>query len=176
MLSLPALGRPLKFISLHGFDASLSGLATHYIPSSRLPALIDALSYLRATNHLAVNDILEAHSADLPNDYEYFYHMPAIRNLLDSAFQQSRLDVITATLQRAARNTSDAALPGPMTPVSLASRGPSKSLDEESEQQSGCSWPQDKFAQTTLESMDKLCPSAMQVSPLTSQRTCSGCQ
>lgn len=75
------------------------GLATHYIPSARVPMLLEYLAALEKPTYVQVNELIE----DLHYDREPTDPVAplsgAIRVALDSAFSQETVEGIISTLQ-----------------------------------------------------------------------------
>jgi 3-hydroxyisobutyryl-CoA hydrolase len=75
------------------------GLATHYIPSARVPMLLGSLAALENPTYAQVNEVIE----DLYNDRQPSDPVAplsgAIRPALDSAFSQETVEGIISTLR-----------------------------------------------------------------------------
>lgn len=91
----------------HPTQHSEHGLATHYIPSARVPMLLENLAALEKPTYAQVNDTIE----DLHYDREPTDPVTpltgAIRVALDSAFSQGTVEGIIAALQTFTTNDSD---------------------------------------------------------------------
>jgi len=85
--------------SLTGRAVFEHGLATHYIPSARVPMLLESLAALEKPTYTQVNEAIE----DLHYDREPTDPVPplsgAIRTALDSAFSQDTVEGIVARLK-----------------------------------------------------------------------------
>ncbi|KAI9460038.1 ClpP/crotonase-like domain-containing protein [Russula earlei] len=83
---------------LAGRAAFEHGLATHYIPSARVPMLLESLAALEKPTYAQVNEAIE----DLYHDKEPTDPIPPlsgpIRIALDTAFSQDTVEDIVATL------------------------------------------------------------------------------
>ncbi|CAG8724109.1 18757_t:CDS:2, partial [Racocetra fulgida] len=57
--------------SLKGLDVFLSGIATHYVPSQRLPLLENRLSEIECDDHEVINAAIEEFVAEHNHDHSY---------------------------------------------------------------------------------------------------------
>ncbi|ODV88764.1 hypothetical protein CANCADRAFT_3410 [Tortispora caseinolytica NRRL Y-17796] len=91
---------------LKGYDNLLAGIATHYVPSNRLPDLEKRLSELSSsepTSHKffeTVNNAIEEFAEDVPEDYTPApFLVGETREKLDHLFQSRRPDSLLAALR-----------------------------------------------------------------------------
>ncbi|KAK0211170.1 3-hydroxyisobutyryl-CoA hydrolase [Desarmillaria ectypa] len=80
------------------------GLATHFIPSRRIPTILEALAGVEDADYdtacVEVNDILEENSAERESDEPSSLLVGATRVALDSAFRHDSVDKIIDDLTR----------------------------------------------------------------------------
>jgi 3-hydroxyisobutyryl-CoA hydrolase len=77
--------------NVFGWDAYFSGLATHYVPSHRLPELIKALSTVSLHNtdsFTVVNGVIEDFTESLPQGYKFKYTTEQVQ-LIEKVFKPS---------------------------------------------------------------------------------------
>ncbi|KAI8979530.1 ClpP/crotonase-like domain-containing protein [Mycotypha africana] len=84
---------------LKGTDVLYAGIATHYIPSSRLHALESRLAELDNANHDIVNAALEEFSGEL-QDEPRFSLSGEKRRIIDRCFKYDTVDEIIAALEK----------------------------------------------------------------------------
>jgi 3-hydroxyisobutyryl-CoA hydrolase len=84
------------------------GLATHYIPSARVPLLLESLSALEKPTYAQVNEAIEDLHYDIEPTDPIAPFSGAIREALDSAFSQGTVEGIIAALEHLATNDADA--------------------------------------------------------------------
>ncbi|CAG8503292.1 10539_t:CDS:2 [Ambispora leptoticha] len=102
---------------LKGIDVFLSGVATHYIPSERLPYLEERLCELESDDHEVINAAIEDYVAEPDNETRYSLSGD-IRNSID---RLNTVEEIVAVLEKEntpwAKETRDIILK--MSPTSL---------------------------------------------------------
>ncbi|KAI9331143.1 ClpP/crotonase-like domain-containing protein [Pilaira anomala] len=84
---------------LSGTDVFYSGVATHFVPSSRLPALESRLSELEHANYEMINSAIEEFSAELENEPS-FSLTGETRNAIDRCFKYDSVDEIMVALEK----------------------------------------------------------------------------
>jgi len=94
----------LTGISLTGRAAFEHGLATHYIPSARVPLLLESLAALERPSYAQVNEAIEDLHYDIEPTEPVAPLSGAIRVALDSAFSEETVEGIIAALQVIATN------------------------------------------------------------------------
>lgn len=90
----------LTIYSEHGF-------ATHYVPSRRIPALLERLAALEAPTERAINDLIEQEAAEREPDEVSSSFVGAKRVALDSAFRHNTVEEIFAELAEISKGHSD---------------------------------------------------------------------
>ncbi|KAI7869894.1 mitochondrial 3-hydroxyisobutyryl-CoA hydrolase [Spinellus fusiger] len=85
--------------SLKAEDVLFSGIATHFVPSSRLPALESRLSELGSSNRDVVNTAIEEFSAEY-NPKLRLSLGGAIRKTIDSCFKFNTVEEIIEALEK----------------------------------------------------------------------------
>ena len=86
---------------LRGYDVVWAGIATHYIPSERFPALEARLAEVNSDSFKIVNSILCEFENRPPAGYT-FTISPTLQNAIDRIFAYSDLSKIMAALEREA--------------------------------------------------------------------------
>jgi 3-hydroxyisobutyryl-CoA hydrolase len=84
---------------LKGTDVLYSGVATHFVPSSRLPALEQRLSELDHANHDMVNSAIEEFSAELENE-PTFTLTGETRQAIDRCFKYDTMGEILSAVEK----------------------------------------------------------------------------
>jgi 3-hydroxyisobutyryl-CoA hydrolase len=84
---------------LRGTDVLYSGVATHYVPSSRIAALEARLSELDHATHDMVNQAIEEFSAELENEPK-FSLSGETRQAIDRCFKYDTVGEIIAALEK----------------------------------------------------------------------------
>lgn len=84
---------------LSGTDVFYSGVATHFVPSSCLPALESRLSELEHANYDMINNAIEEFSAELENEPR-FSLTGETREAIDRCFKYDSVDEIMAALEK----------------------------------------------------------------------------
>lgn len=88
---------------LKGYDAFYAGIATHYVPSNRIPDLEARLTELqggKSTEQLysVINSTIEEFVEDAPKDYKFLVS-GANRNTVDACFEHETVEEILAALE-----------------------------------------------------------------------------
>jgi 3-hydroxyisobutyryl-CoA hydrolase len=83
---------------------SFAGIATHYVPSARLPALKERLAELSEGGYQSVNDAIEEFAAEMPKGYEY--SLSKHRSAIDRCFKFDSVEEILDALRREVRRAS----------------------------------------------------------------------
>lgn len=76
------------------------GFATHYVPSRRIPALLERVAALEEPTYQAINDLLEQESSERDPDEVASSFVGAKRVALDSAFSHNTVEEIIAELAK----------------------------------------------------------------------------
>lgn len=76
------------------------GFATHYVPSRRIPALLERVAALEEPTYQAINDLLEQESSERDPDEVASSFVGAKRVALDSAFSHNTVEEIIAELTK----------------------------------------------------------------------------
>lgn len=84
---------------LKGVDVLYSGVATHYVPSSRLSALEARLAELEEPTHDMVNQAIEEFSAELEAEPTFSLGGP-IRQAIDRCFKYDTIEEIIKALEK----------------------------------------------------------------------------
>ncbi|KAG2190108.1 hypothetical protein INT46_002420 [Mucor plumbeus] len=84
---------------LKATDVLYSGVATHFVPSSRIPALEARLSELDNANHDIVNQAIEEFSAELDNEPGFSLSGES-RQVIDRCFKYDTVGEIVAALEK----------------------------------------------------------------------------
>lgn len=94
-----AMGRFLGLTGarLRGADNVYAGIATHYVPSSQIPALEARLCELETDDHQVVSAAIEEFSEDLPGSYSLG---GLVREKIDRCFGRSSLPAIIEALEK----------------------------------------------------------------------------
>ncbi|KAJ1949882.1 3-hydroxyisobutyryl-CoA hydrolase [Linderina macrospora] len=82
---------------LRGRDVLYAGIATHYVPSERIPLLEQRLQELGTQDHDAVNDAIEEF-ADQPNGFDY--SLRDVRGAIDRCFKHNTVEAIVEALEQ----------------------------------------------------------------------------
>ncbi|KAI7857287.1 ClpP/crotonase-like domain-containing protein [Circinella umbellata] len=83
---------------IEGIDTFYTGIATHYIPSVRLPALEDRLIDLETSDHEVIHRVLEEFVEPVPTDK--IGMQQSMRKTIDRCFRYDSIDEIMAALDR----------------------------------------------------------------------------
>ncbi|KAF9426112.1 hypothetical protein BGZ94_006943 [Podila epigama] len=83
---------------LKGYDTVLAGIATHYVPSERLPALEDRLSELETQNHDVINMAIEDFVSEPMHGHKYA--LSDDREAIDRCFRFNTVEEIIAALEK----------------------------------------------------------------------------
>ncbi|KAG0356182.1 hypothetical protein BGZ54_000814 [Gamsiella multidivaricata] len=83
---------------LKGIDTVYAGIATHYVPSERLPALEDRLSELETDNHDVINMAIEDFVSEPLHDHKYT--LSDDRDAIDRCFRFNTIEEIVAALEK----------------------------------------------------------------------------
>jgi 3-hydroxyisobutyryl-CoA hydrolase len=75
------------------------GLATHYIPSRRVPELIARLAGMEDASYEAINSTIEEHSAEITSEDTFNNLVGPVREAIDRAFVHNRVDKIINELR-----------------------------------------------------------------------------
>ncbi|KAJ8700053.1 3-hydroxyisobutyryl-CoA hydrolase [Pleurotus ostreatus] len=84
---------------LGGRDVFESGLATHYIPSRRVPVLLQRLEALESPSHDAINNVIEELSEERQPNESLPRLSGNVRSALDSAFGHNKVEDIMKDLE-----------------------------------------------------------------------------
>jgi 3-hydroxyisobutyryl-CoA hydrolase len=87
------------FVSDTDVICSELGLATHYVPSRRIPELIARLSSMEDASYEAINATIEEHSAEITSEDTFSDLVGPIREAIDASFAHNRVDKIFKTLR-----------------------------------------------------------------------------
>ncbi|KAL0074792.1 ClpP/crotonase-like domain-containing protein [Phycomyces blakesleeanus] len=82
---------------LQGIDTFFAGIATHYVPSSRLSALEDRLIDLETSEHEIIQRVLEEFVDPVATDKIGF--TPVVRETIDRCFKYDSVDEIIGALE-----------------------------------------------------------------------------
>jgi 3-hydroxyisobutyryl-CoA hydrolase len=83
------------------------GLATHYIPSRRVPELIARLASMEDASYEAINSTIEEHSAEITPEDTFNNLVGPVREAIDRAFVHNRVDKILKELRDLASSQQD---------------------------------------------------------------------
>ncbi|TBU42068.1 3-hydroxyisobutyryl-coenzyme A hydrolase [Dichomitus squalens] len=83
------------------------GFATHYVPSRRIPALLERLAALEEPTYRAINDLIEQEVAEREPDEVSTSFVGAKRAALDSAFRHDTVEDVIAELTQISNGHSD---------------------------------------------------------------------
>nr|VWO94839.1 Mevalonyl-coenzyme A hydratase sidH (EC (Siderophore biosynthesis protein H) [Ganoderma boninense] len=86
------------------------GFATHYVPSRRIPALLERIAALEEPTDKTINDIIEQESASREPDEVSTSFVGAKRVALDSAFRHNAVEEIFADLAEISNTHADEAI------------------------------------------------------------------
>ncbi|KAG9099351.1 hypothetical protein FS749_001411 [Ceratobasidium sp. UAMH 11750] len=100
------------------------GLATHYVPQRRLPALVAALSSLAEPSAEAINQTIEEHSAEISPDDPPASYAGERRAVLDACFSHKSVDSIMQALKDVAASTGTQARWAAETLAAMEARSP----------------------------------------------------
>ncbi|KAI7869753.1 ClpP/crotonase-like domain-containing protein [Spinellus fusiger] len=84
---------------LKASDVMYAGIATHYVPSSRLDELEKSLTKIDQRNHKAVNAAIEEYSADLDTEPLFSLRGP-VRAAIDRCFKHNTVEAILAAVEK----------------------------------------------------------------------------
>ncbi|RIB09845.1 3-hydroxyisobutyryl-coenzyme A hydrolase [Gigaspora rosea] len=85
--------------SLKGLDVFLSGVATHYVPSQRLPLLENRLSEIECDDHEVINAVIEEFVAECNRDHSYALG-GNVRKSIDRCFKGDSVEDILKALEQ----------------------------------------------------------------------------
>ncbi|RIA84752.1 ClpP/crotonase-like domain-containing protein [Glomus cerebriforme] len=89
---------------LFGIDVFLSGIATHYVPSQRLPYLEDRLSELESDDHEVINAAIEDFVSE--PEHNHIYSLGGvIREAIDRCFKGNTVEGIIDALNKEENKT-----------------------------------------------------------------------
>ncbi|TPX35923.1 hypothetical protein SmJEL517_g01744 [Synchytrium microbalum] len=98
----PAVGSYLALTGrkINGMEAVLSGFATHFVPSDRLPAMIDALSDLRTTDLRVIDSVIEDFVGNAPSvdEWSNWAISGDVRDGIERCFNSASLGSIVKAL------------------------------------------------------------------------------
>ncbi|KAG9128514.1 hypothetical protein FRC07_005881 [Ceratobasidium sp. 392] len=100
------------------------GLATHYVPQRRLPALLAALSSLADSSADAINRTIEEHSAEISPEDPPSDLVGERRKVLDACFSHNNVDSIITALTGVAASTGSQAPWAKETLAAMEARSP----------------------------------------------------
>ncbi|TFK94747.1 3-hydroxyisobutyryl-coenzyme A hydrolase [Polyporus arcularius HHB13444] len=83
------------------------GFATHYIPSRRIPALLERLAALEEPTFQMISDLLEQESSERESDEVSSPFVGAKREALDTAFRHNTVEEIFAELTKISETHQD---------------------------------------------------------------------
>ncbi|KAJ2778841.1 3-hydroxyisobutyryl-CoA hydrolase [Coemansia javaensis] len=93
---------------LRGRDLLYAGIATHYVPSERLPLLEQRLQGVGTSDYAVVNDAIEEFAAQ-PEDAPIEYSLAGVRGCIDRCFQHNTVEAIVDALRDEASGAEHAA-------------------------------------------------------------------
>ncbi|QRW02167.1 enoyl-CoA hydratase/isomerase family protein [Ceratobasidium sp. AG-Ba] len=100
------------------------GLATHYVPQRRLPALLTALSSLAEPSADAINRTIEEHSAEISPEDPPSSYVGERRRVLDLCFSHNRVESIIEELKNVAGSIESQAQWANETVAAMEARSP----------------------------------------------------
>ncbi|KAG9082723.1 hypothetical protein FRC06_004881 [Ceratobasidium sp. 370] len=100
------------------------GLATHYVPQRRLPALVAALSSLAEPSAEAINRTIEEHSAEISPEDPPPSYAGERRAVLDACFSHKTVDSIITALKDVAASAGSQAQWATETLAAMEARSP----------------------------------------------------
>ncbi|KAG8757135.1 hypothetical protein FRC12_010383 [Ceratobasidium sp. 428] len=100
------------------------GLATHYVPQRRLPALLTALSSLADPSADAINKTIEEHSAEISPEDPPPSYVGERRKILDACFSHTSVDSIITALTDVATSAGSQAQWAKETLAAMEARSP----------------------------------------------------
>ncbi|KAG8745611.1 hypothetical protein FRC10_007502 [Ceratobasidium sp. 414] len=100
------------------------GLATHYVPQRRLPALVAALSSLAEPSAEAINRTIEEHSAEISAEDPPPSYAGERRAVLDTCFSHKTVDSIITALKDVAASAGTQAQWATETLAAIEARSP----------------------------------------------------
>lgn len=100
------------------------GLATHYVPQRRLPALLAALSSLADSSPDAINRTIEEHSAEISAEDQPSPYAGERRAAIDACFSQNNVEGIITDLQNVASSGGSQAQWATDTVAAMEARSP----------------------------------------------------
>ncbi|CAO3652031.1 unnamed protein product [Cunninghamella echinulata] len=94
---------------LKGVDVLYAGIATHYVPSSRLPALEARLAELDNPTHDMVNNVIDEFAGELDETTDIFSLGGSIRQAIDQCFKSDKMnDIVQAVTKLSEQDAGDA--------------------------------------------------------------------
>jgi 3-hydroxyisobutyryl-CoA hydrolase len=91
--------------SLKGLDTLFAGIATHYVPSDRLPALEERLAELDSSDPDVVNLAIEDYVAEIPEDYEF--SLQKYKTVIDQCFRHDDVRLIFKELEKVIESNTE---------------------------------------------------------------------
>ncbi|KAJ1901880.1 3-hydroxyisobutyryl-CoA hydrolase [Kickxella alabastrina] len=85
---------------LKGRDLLYAGIATHYVPSERLPMLEKRLQEIGTRDHAVINQAIEEFSAQPEGRSEIEYSLAPLRNAIDRCFAFNNMEAIVEALKQ----------------------------------------------------------------------------
>ncbi|KAJ1730663.1 3-hydroxyisobutyryl-CoA hydrolase [Coemansia biformis] len=92
---------------LRGRDLLYAGIATHYVPTERLPLLEQRLQGVGTSDYDVVNAAIEEFAAQ-PEDAAIEYSLAGVRECIDRCFQHSNMEAIVEALRTEAKSAQEA--------------------------------------------------------------------
>ncbi|KAJ2559339.1 3-hydroxyisobutyryl-CoA hydrolase [Coemansia sp. RSA 1933] len=92
-------GRQLK-----GRDLLYAGIATHYVPSERIPILEERLSELGTSNYDIINSTIEEFATQPEDSATLDYSLSTLRNSIDRCFRFKSVEAIVEALNHEEEN------------------------------------------------------------------------
>ncbi|CAO3651272.1 unnamed protein product [Cunninghamella blakesleeana] len=92
---------------LKGVDVLYAGIATHYVPSSRLPALEARLAELENPTHDMVNNAIDEFAGELDESTDVFSLGGVVRQAIDQSFKHDKLSDIIETVTKLSQDASE---------------------------------------------------------------------
>ena len=89
------------------YQYSELGIATHYVPSKRVPGLLEAISAIENPSYAQINSIIEEHYGEpLANEPGNTF-VNELREAVDTAFGKDTVEDIISTLEELMRSKSE---------------------------------------------------------------------